>query len=574
MKFKGLTIFALLALSCSTQRVADGNYHLSIYSTNDLHGRFFDSLYTSKGVQNASLSRVVGYVNRVRDTAAIKPIFIDAGDHLQGDNATFYFNFIDTTGKHLFSRIAEYSGYDAIVVGNHDIETGHKVYDKIKSEMKVPYLAANAINLKTGQPWFKPYTVIKRGKIKIAVLGMTNPNISNWLSNDLWSGIEFKEIIEPSRYWIERIKKEEKPHIILLVTHTGIGDGSPSSPENASKYAASTLPDINAVFAAHDHQTYYQLVKNGNREIPLIESGSRAQALSKINLSVQFLKGKIVKIESSGENVSMANEPGSKEFNSKFQNDFNKVKLFTNKEIGELKTDLSSRNTYFGTSNYLNLIHKVQLSATGAQISFAAPLTFDLNIKRGKINYQDLLSIYPFENQLYVMNLTGEEIKGYLEYSYSTWVKTMKNESDDMLNIRKRGDSGRYSFASPTYNFDSAFGIEYTVDLRKEIGDRVHIVSMSDGSAFDLNKTYKVAITSYRASGGGDLLEKGSGLDKGERENRIVAKYPEIRELIYDYISSGKSLNIEDENWKFIPEDFLDNAKKREYPLIFPLLTH
>lgn len=562
-------LIGLLILTSCSPKIPDGTYNLSIYATNDLHGRFFDSLYTSVGVNPYSLSSVYRYISEIRDTSKLKPILIDVGDNLQGDNATFYFNFIDTNGTHLFADIAQFIGYDAIVPGNHDFETGHKVYDKINAQLPSPYIAANAINRETGKAYFSNYKIIKRGNIKIAIIGMTNPYISNWLSEDLWRGIEFVDIIKPAQSIINYLKQYEKPHIIILATHTGIGDQTGNSPENRSKYAAIHLKDIDAVIAAHDHMTYSEKIARDSDSVILIEAGSRASGLSNVNFNLKFKNGKLISKISSGKVISMEKIKGDKEYNKRFSVQYNKVKEFTNKKIATIDKLISSRESFFEPSSYMNLIHQVQISSTGAQISFAAPLTFDLYIPSGDVNYQSLLTLYPFENQLYVMNLTGKEIKDYLEFSYNQWIYTMKSPDEQMLQIRKRGESNRYSFINPTYNFDSAFGIDYTVDLTHDFGDRIRINSLSNGENFDNDAYYKVAISSYRASGGGGLLEFGSKLGKEERESRIVMKMGDIRELIYGFLVSGKKI-IDSQNWKFIPAEYLEKAKKREYQLIFP----
>ena len=97
---------------------------------------------------------------------------------------------------------------------------------------------------------------------------------------------------------------------------------------------------------------------------------------------------------------------------------FLKVKEFTNREMGMLSNTITSREAYFGPSAYIDMIHTLQLSASGADISFAAPLSFNATIEEGVLNYQNLLDIYPFENQLNVIELTGQEIKD-CQYSYA-----------------------------------------------------------------------------------------------------------------------------------------------------------
>ena len=153
------TLSAVIALSvlagCGPK---DGQYTFHLLTTNDVHGCYFDSLYTGGGTRN-SLMSVSWYADSVRNAAGKgNVILVDAGDCLQGDNAAYYFNYVDTVSRHVYARMADYMRYDAVVVGNHDIETGHPVYDRIVRQMKTPFLAANAISETDGSPYFSGAT--------------------------------------------------------------------------------------------------------------------------------------------------------------------------------------------------------------------------------------------------------------------------------------------------------------------------------------------------------------------------------------------------------------------------------
>ena len=146
----------MLLAGCSPK---DGDCCLRILTTNDLHGSLFDSTYVDGNVRN-SLMAVKWYVDSVRSAAGEQNvILLDDGDFLQGDNSVYYFNYVDTLTPHIFPRMASYMGYDAVVGGNHDIETGHKVYDRVAADLEaagIPFLAGNAIRNDNGEPYF-PY---------------------------------------------------------------------------------------------------------------------------------------------------------------------------------------------------------------------------------------------------------------------------------------------------------------------------------------------------------------------------------------------------------------------------------
>ncbi|MFA6770694.1 MAG: 5'-nucleotidase C-terminal domain-containing protein [Bacteroidales bacterium] len=567
-------IFLSLLFSCNKNSLKDGVYHFHIFATNDVHGRFFDSLYVvsqESQVHDYSLASVAGYMKYVRDTLPEHSIILlDLGDHLQGDNAAFYYNFIDTVSEHLFSRVANYLNYDAVVVGNHDIEPGHQVYDKVVVELNMPYLAANALDNKTEKPYFKPYTILNKNGIKVAIIGMTNPNITNWLSPHLWDGIEFEEIAPSLEHWIQYVREKEKPHFVVVAMHAGLGKEDIDSKENPARFIAKHIKGIDIVFAAHDHKTTVEKLYNGEKDIWLLEGGSRASTLSKANIELTIENGMVVSTNVTGEGISMSGvEPDSSYINF-FREDFLKVQRFTNQAVGTLNNDITTRDAYFGSSAYIDMIHSLQLKASGAQISFAAPLSFDTNKEKGMLNYQDLLNLYPYENQLYIIEMSGLEIKNYLEYSYSKWVNPNPLQSGHLLQINMDGTGERSRFNSVYFNFDSAAGIVYEVDITKGDGERVNILSLANRATFNLESKYSVALTSYRASGGGELLQLGAGIPKEEMPSRQIARLADIRELLYNQIQEDGFIEAKKLNhWKFVPENLAIKLAAKDYKLLF-----
>lgn len=225
----GLLLGVVSIISCGPK---DGEYTLHLLTTNDVHGHYFDSLYVQPQVRG-SLMSVSAHVDSLRGMwGRENVILVDAGDYLQGDNAAYYYNFVDTTSVHLYARLVDHIGYDAVVVGNHDIETGHPVYDRIVSQMKTPMLAANALHASTGKPYFKEYVILKKQGLKIAIIGCTNPNIGNWLSPKLWAGMEFKNLLPYAQEVVDRVHATENPDVVILAAHTGAGEGNGKYLEN------------------------------------------------------------------------------------------------------------------------------------------------------------------------------------------------------------------------------------------------------------------------------------------------------------------------------------------------------
>ena len=260
-----------------------------------------------------------------------------------------------------------------------------------------------------------------------------------------------------------------------------------------------------------------------------------------------------------------------------FRPNYEEVRAFTVQPVARLAMELRTRDSYKGMCDYINLIHTVQISVPEAQLSFAAPLTYNGTVQPGEVIFNDMFTIYPYENQLYVLKLKGSEIKDYLEYSYDTWIQTPGAHVLKMVNAADpRSGATRWSFGGRSYNFDSAAGLVYTVDVTRPAGSRIAIKSLADGSAFRPDGWYNVAMTSYRASGGGDLLIKGAGIAQEELDGRVIARYPEVRDLIYQYfkengtVSAGMVGNpAVIGSWRFVPEKKAAPMFEADMNLIF-----
>ena len=540
----GFGIGCLISLLSSKGSLADGEYRVTVCSTTDVHGAYFDSAYVDNLAAKTSLANVSSYLKEIRGEG-VQPVLIDVGDNLQGDNAAYYFNYVATDVPHVYPRIAAYLGYDAIVVGNHDIETGHDVYDRVASELTMPYLAANAAfdrdengradmdenpdGKTVSDSYFVPYCVVDRGGVKVAIVGMTNGNIKSWLADDIWRGMDFQIISEMVQPVIDRMIEKEKPQLVVLAVHSGTGAEQPHR-ENEAHYLAATLRGVDIVLNGHDHRPVAREVENVNGgSVVLIDAGTKAVVVGQADFTLTVKNGKVVSKSVDYKLVPMEKYPVDPDYVAAFKEDFNAVKAFAQRPIGQLSENIFLADALDGPSTYIDLVQTVQLASSGADISFAAPLTSSGVVPKGVIEFQDLVSIYKFENQLYVVEMTGKQIKDYLEYSYKNWV----NKS------------------GPSYNWDSADGIRYEVSRKAPDGERVKILSMNDGTPFDLDKTYKVAMTSYRASGGGDLVREGAGIDPASLV--VVRKMKDIRSLIGDYIAAQKEIvPTVATNWKFV----------------------
>lgn len=576
-----LAAFLLLVLFSSCGRNEKQN--IIILETTDLHGVILPYDYIEKEPLEASLANSASYIRSLRNQDN-SVFLLDNGDNLQGQPAVYYYNFIDTVSPHFLSEAMNWLGFDAASVGNHDIEAGHAVYDRLVLEYNFPLLAANAVDKKSGKPYFTPFVILEKNNIRIAVLGLITPAVPTWLPEELYKGIEFRDMVETAKLWMPEILKQ-KPDLIVGLFHSGwdreAGGSGTYDPmnENGSADVAYNVPGFDIIFCGHDHRLANEKFANANGDSVLIlNGGSRSVDIAQadVTFSKNWITGKKKKTIS-GRIVEVKNFKPDKDFIKTFAKQDETIRNYVNKVIGNSTATISSRDSYFGSSAYVDMIHSIQMEITGADVSFAAPLSFDVRIQKGQVTVSDMFKLYRFENMLYTMELTGGEIKKYLEYSYSEWLNTMKNSGDYLLKYRLGQDGkplitdNKAWLRNQPSNFDSAAGLDYIVDASKPEGRRINILSFTDGRKFEEQKIYRVAVNSHRGSGGGGHLVGGAGIKKDELRSRVVSSTDrDLRYFIMKSIEEKKIIMPEPlNNWKIIPEKWVESASIREKVLLF-----
>ena len=552
---------------------------LKIAATSDVHGNFFPYNFITLSSGDGSLARVATRVRELRDSLGTeRVILLDNGDILQGQPTAYYYNFIKSDIPHPTARMLNYLGYDAQTIGNHDVETGHNVYDRYRHDLgELPLLGANVIDKSTGKPYLTPYTVIDRGGVRVAIFGLLTPAIPAWLPETLWEGLEFEDMVESASKWVPYILENEKPDLLVGLFHSGHDSAKMTGEwrENASLLVAEQVPGFDLIFMGHDHTLFNSPEKNQvDSKAVILNPANNASYLAEGEIKmVRDKDGRISDKKITGRLTPLNNLKPDSAFMCEFEPERREILDFVSKKIGTSTGDFSVRDAYFGPSAFMELLHDLQLEISGAEISLAAPLSFDAVIRKGDLHMSDMFTLYKYENMLYTIAMTGRELKDYLEMSYSLWTDVMENPSDNLL-LFSGGKAAKGDYAkllNPSYNFDSAAGINYTVDVTKPRGEKITIHSMADGTPFDFDKTYKVAVNSYRGNGGGDLLTKGAGIPHDELKSRILSSTDKDLRfyLIKEIEKRGEISPVVTPNWRFVPEEYVEPAAKRDRKVLF-----
>ena len=577
-------IAATLTLSVQAQQTSK-TVTLKVIETSDVHGHFFPWDFMENHPIEGTLTRANTYINKERQKYGKNLLLIDNGDILQGQPCIYWSNYVMPENENLAAQVVNYMKYDAETVGNHDIEPGHKVYDKWIREVRCPILGANIVkeeyknseanpsHIYTG---IQPYSTHYIDGVKICIIGMLTPAIPNWLNKSIWKGLEFEEMTSCAKKWIKYIKDVERPDLIFGLFHSGLNGGIKTADyeEDATEAVAKEVPGFDVIFFGHDHQVHNDFVvnKEGQRVL-CIDPSCYVKNVAEAEISLTYEKGKLTKKEINGNIINVTNEAIDQQMLDHFQPQIDEVMSYVNRKIGRFERPIYSREGFFGNSAFTDLIHNLQLQISKADISFNAPLAFDNVIKAGDVTQADMFKLYRFENLMFVLRMTGEEIRKHLEFSYDMWTNTMTSPDDHALHLNDNAkeDQQRTGFQYYTFNFDSAAGIDYEVDLTKPDGQKVRIIQMSNGEPFDEHKWYKVVMNSYRANGGGELLTRGAGIPQDSLENRVIWHTDmDQRHYLTEEIQRQGTINPQpNKNWRFVPEAWVKPALERDRKQLF-----
>jgi len=336
-----LCLFFLTASVSPVLAAQDGPVVLKIIETTDAHGAIFPYDFIKDKQATGLLAQLSSFLTAERKNAAQPVILLDNGDILQGQPVVYYYNDERTETGHIVSEVMNDLGYDAATLGNHDIEAGHPVYDRLGKEFKFPWLAANTVK-PDGRPYFTPYTMVKKDGLKIAVIGLVAPGIPNWLPRQFWSGMAFEDMIKSARKWIKTVQEKETPALVIGLFHSGVdctyGGRTADTPcnENASELVAVRVPGFDILFTGHDHKATKKMVKDPEGRIVHLfgaENGMRSVAVATATLTRNAKTGRWSKTISE-ETKSFAGMAVDRRFMDKFAGQFAEVKAYVSRPIG------------------------------------------------------------------------------------------------------------------------------------------------------------------------------------------------------------------------------------------------
>jgi 2',3'-cyclic-nucleotide 2'-phosphodiesterase (5'-nucleotidase family) len=539
--------FTVLIAAASAAPVHAGaprdTVHLVILSTTDVHGWILPwDYYTDAPEERYGLAKAATLIDSIRGVHE-HTILLDAGDWLQGNPLAEYFGRVDTAALFPFLQIADHLEYDALVLGNHEFDFSVELLEKRISETQTPILGANINRSGTADPAYPIYIIKNFDSLSVGVIGLTTPGTAVWNRPRVESRFDFIDGTDAAMEFVPLVKNEGAD-VVIVLAHSGLESGSSYHAddvpeENFGRRIGETVPGVDHLVLGHAHRVIEGTSLTGadGRNVGVIMPGRWASHLGVSELTLVFdpADERWHVAAQTTKALPVRNVHVHDEVAELAANAHNRVRDYYTQPIAHTAAEWNAERARLEDTPIIDLIQHVQKKATGAQLSAAAAFNTQTAFGPGGITRGQLAQLYPYENTLYMLEVTGKQIRKFLEHSSRHYL-----ESADAAAPAINPDV-------PGFNYDMLSGVEYTLDLRRAVGERVIDLRYNNRPVMD-DDTFTLAVNSYRAQGGG-------GFDMLENAPILLEINRSVRDLIADFLIEKGEIqpgDIFEKNWRFL----------------------
>jgi 2',3'-cyclic-nucleotide 2'-phosphodiesterase (5'-nucleotidase family) len=465
-------------------------------------------------------------------------ILLDAGDLLQGNPLAYVAAKLSRSRVNPIIAAMNAMHYDASAIGNHEYNYGVPYLDTAVKQAAFPFLSANTYRLDPADAHaYSPWTIIERAGMKVGVVGATTPGVTLWDAENIKGRLRFGDIVPAVRQAVQEARSAGAD-IVLVTVHSGLDEpssydtvttGVPS--ENVAARVAREVPGIDLVLYGHSHKEVRGITIGGTL---LIQPKNWATSVDVAHLTVSREGGAWRVTEKRSDLVQAAGHVENPAVLAASRSIHRETVAYVTTPIGSTPERWSADSARVRDTPLIDFILETERKAAGSDLASTAAFSTDVTLGLGPITIAQVAQLYPYDNTLRAVRITGRQLRDYLEFS-SRYYKTLPSptaplETDPQV---------------PGYNFDIVSGVDYAIDLSKPVGFRLTRLDYKGSPVRDAD-TFTMALNNYRqAGGGGYAMLSGAPVVYDEQQ--------EIRQLLIDEVKRRRVLKQEDyftPNWK------------------------
>ena len=541
----GSIVTMLACASCATSPApgtGPESFDLVVAATTDVHGRLTSwDYYTGVADSTRGLSRAATIVDSLRQANPDRVVLVDAGDLLQGNPLTFIAARVDSMQPHPVVMAMNAMRYDAAVIGNHDFDYGLAMLGRAIDRASFPFLAANAY-LANGPRAYPAYVIVRRGNVRVGIVGATTPGAMVWDRDNLRGRVVIRDIVPEVRTAVGEARAKGAD-VIVVTLHSGLAEPSNYdtastglASENVAARVARDVPGIDLIVFGHSHRELPDPMIGRTR---LIQPRNWATSVGVAHLTLERNGASWTVARSRGTTIQSAGHPEQRAVVAAAARAHAAAIAYVHQTVGTTSVAWRGDSARVRDVPIIDFINEVQRRVTGADLAATPAYSLDASFDAGAITVAELARLYPYDNTLRAIRISGRQLRAYLEFS-ARYYRTFAGDTGRTISL--------VDTAIPGFNYDIISGADYVVDVSRPVGSRLTSLSVNGKPVADTD-TFTLALNNYRQGGGG-------GFAMLEGAPVVYDRQQEIRQLLIDEVTRRRTLSPDayfTPNWRLEP---------------------
>ena len=467
---------------------------LVIATTTDVHGRLRGWDYELNRADSArGLTRAATVVDSIREANPARVILLDAGDLLQGNMLAYVAARVSRDSVIPIVAAMNVMRYDAAAIGNHEYNYGVPYLERAVSQASFPFLSANTYRM-DGTHAFRPFAIVERAGVRVGIVGATTPGVMVWDRDNVAGRVRLGDIVPAVRAAADSARLAGA-EVVVVTVHSGLDEpssydtaatGLPS--ENVAARIAREVPGLALVVYGHSHkQNPGQMI--GDTRV--IQAKNWAGSVAWAALPITRCGG-VARVVTGAERSALVPVAGHAEQASVLAatDAIHKATVdYVTAPLGTTPVAWNGDSARVRDTPIVDFVLEVMRATAGTDLAAGSAFTF-AGLDSGSISIADLARIYPYDNTLRAVKISGAQLRAYLEQAaryYGTLGDSTQAVTDPNI---------------PGYNFDIVAGADYVLDLSRPKGSRVTSLRVK-GREVQPADSFTMALNNYRQTGGG-----------------------------------------------------------------------
>lgn len=529
--------------------------HVVIVSTTDVHGRAYGWDYVADRPFAGGLARVATVVDSLRAAHPGQVVVADAGDLIQGDPFAAYYARVAPRDTNPIIRAMNAVGYDVATPGNHEFNWGLPLLRRAFAAARYRTVSGNVRGLPRDSLMLPPWVVLERGGVRVGVTGFTTPGVMVWDRANVAGTARVAPIERSAAPVLDQLRR--RADLVVVLVHSGLDgestyDTAGVGPENVAARLARLKRKPDLVVVGHSHREIRDTVISG---VHFVQPKQWAQSVSVMHVDLVRSGGRWAPARWRADIIPLAGVSPAPRMLALLAGAHDSAVSWIRQPLGEALEAMPTTLSRIEPTPIMGFIHAVQRRRTGARLSAVAAYPVRGGFRKGPIRAADLAGIYPYENTLKAVRITGAQLKAFLEHSARYY----------RIDAAGRAEPDP---AVPGYNFDMVAGARYAIDLSQPAGSRIAGLSVG-GRPVEPADTFTMAVNNYRqAGGGGYAMLQDAPVVYDRQEN--------IRDLLVDEVRRRGRIDpgeYGDSGWRILPAGAAAELRARAQPIRLRILA-